>query len=315
MNAVIPMRLLCIAVLFTVGTAAFAQSDAQNQATADIRIRDPFVLAEDGYYYLYGTITASGEKGFDGYRSTDLETWEGPFPVMRPPAEFWANRDFWAPEVHKYQGKFYLFATFAREYPIRGTQVCVSDSPLGPFVPLGAGPQTPRDWQCLDGTLFVDGEAQPWMVFCHEWTQVGDGEIAAIRLSGDLSESVGEPKVLFRASAVPWGGVSHHDQFEGRVTDGPFLHRTKEGTLLMIWSTFNKKRDYCVAVARSTSGTLDGPWVQGKEPFLASDAGHGMLFRRHDGALMLSLHGPNKKPHERAKFIEVYEEDLVALTR
>lgn len=296
-------------------TILLAADAADTHALNSIRIRDPFVLVEEDYYYLYGTITASGEKGFDAYRSTDLKTWEGPFPAMRPPADFWADRDFWAPEVHKYQGKYYLFATFAREYPVRGTQVCVSDSPLGPFVPVGGGPLTPSTWQCLDGTLFLDEEQQPWMVFCHEWTQVGDGKMAAIRLNEDLSAPAGTPKVLFRASAASWGGLSKHKRFEGRVTDGPWLHRTQDGTLLMLWSTFNAALDYCVAVARSESGALEGPWIHAPKPFLSTDAGHPMLFRRHDGALMLSVHGPNKHPRERAQFIEVTEEELVATTK
>ncbi len=281
----------------------------------DIRIRDPFVLPvpKEGAYYLYGTGRPLGELGFDAYRSTDLMTWEGPFPVMRPPKDFWADRQFWAPEVHVYRGRYYMFATFAREYPIRGTQICVSDTPAGPFVPLGSGPQTPEHWQCLDGTLYIES-GQPWMVFCHEWTQVGDGEIAAIRLTDDLAESVGEPVVLFRASATPWGGVSKHKRFEGRVTDGPWLHRTKDGTLLILWSTFNKKkRAYCIAVAHSESGALAGPWTHAPEPLYQQDGGHPMLFRTFDGHLMLSFHGPNRGP-ERPHFIKVTDAELKAGT-
>ena len=37
---------------------------------------------------------------------------------------------------------------------------------------------TPDGWQSLDGTLYVDRSGKPWMVFCHEWLQVGDGQMA-----------------------------------------------------------------------------------------------------------------------------------------
>ena len=43
-----------------------------------INIRDPFVLYENGKYYLYGTRAASfGQKvnGFDVYISDDLTNW------------------------------------------------------------------------------------------------------------------------------------------------------------------------------------------------------------------------------------------------
>ena len=149
---------------------------------------------------------ARGETGvgFDCYRSTDLHTWEGPFPVFRPPAGFWADRNFWAPEVHVYDGRYFLFASFKAEGVCRGTQILAAESPLGPFRPVSAGPVTPPEWEYLDGTLFVDADGNPWMVFCHEWVQAGDGEICALPLNKDLVFAAGEPVVLFRASQAPW---------------------------------------------------------------------------------------------------------------
>ena len=46
---------------------------------SDINIRDPFVLYENGIYYMYGTRAAHFGKnvgGFDVYTSKDLENWE-----------------------------------------------------------------------------------------------------------------------------------------------------------------------------------------------------------------------------------------------
>ncbi len=83
--------------------------------TEDIQIRDPFILPvpEEGLYYLFGTtskrpfaIEPDAWDGFDGYRSRDLQEWEGPFPAFRPAPGFWATTQFWAPEVHRYQGRY-----------------------------------------------------------------------------------------------------------------------------------------------------------------------------------------------------------------
>jgi len=295
---------LACAVLLQVSQAV---SDA---APLDgIRLRDPLVLAVPGEqrYYLYGTCPGRKPPGFDAYMSTDLRVWEGPFPVFEAPAVFWADRQFWAPEVHAYKGRYFLLASFAREYPVRGTQVCVSDSPRGPFVPIGNGPQTPHDWQCLDGTLFIDDEARPWMVFCHEWTQVGDGEICAVRLAEDLSAPVGEPLLLFRASQAAWVAEVTHDRFTGRVTDGPWLHRTASGALLMLWSSFDREHRYCIAVAHSESGRIEGPWRHEPAPWFQADGGHAMLFRGLDGQLRVVFHQPNRRP-ERPRILTVREE-------
>ena len=277
---------------------------------SEIQIRDPFVLRHDGEgcYYLFGStdkdIWKSKGTGFDAYRSTDLENWEGPFPAFRPEPGFWADRNFWAPEVHEYRGRYYMFATFKAEGVCRGTQILAADHPLGPFRPHSDGPVTPRDWECLDGTLYVDGDGRPWMVFCHEWVQIYNGTICALPLSEDLREAAGEPVELFAAKDAPWtepvkGGA-------GYVTDGPFLYRSRDGQLLMLWSSFRHGK-YAQGVARSVSGDVLGPWVQEEEPLYNDDGGHGMLFRTFDDRLMLTLHAPNKTPDERMVLIELEE--------
>ena len=75
--------------------------------TDEINIRDPFVLLDNGTYYLYGTRgeTCWGPAtGFDVYWSDDLENWEGPLPCFENDGSFWADRNYWAPEVHPWQG-------------------------------------------------------------------------------------------------------------------------------------------------------------------------------------------------------------------
>ncbi|MDQ1913225.1 glycoside hydrolase family 43 protein [Paenibacillus sp. GD4] len=282
--------------------------------TSEIRVRDPFVLPvpEEKAYYLFGTtddnVWDGAAEGFNVYRSTDLEQWEGPFPAFRPEAGFWADRHFWAPEVHLYQSRYYMLASFKAEGQCRGTQVLLSESgPQGPYAPVTNGPVTPRDWECLDGTLYVDKEGKPWMVFCREWLQVQDGEMYAMPLREDLSAASGEPALLFKASSAPWSRPVREVNY---VTDGPFLWEDGQGSLLMLWSSIGSK-GYAMGIARSASEDILGPWVQEEKPFFAEDGGHGMLFRALDGALHLAVHTPNKSPNERAVFIPMKPESLV----
>lgn len=279
----------------------------------DIHIRDPFVLpiAAEGAYVLFGTrgpeSWTNSATGIDCYTSTDLQHWGGPFPAFRPPVGFWADRNFWAPEVHAYRRRYYMFITFKSAEARRGTQILAADSPRGPFVPISDGPATPRDWECLDGTLYVDSDDLPWMVFCHEWVQVGDGEICAVRLSEDLTTPVGQSHVLFRASEAPWAEELNSKGRRGYVTDGPWMHRTASGDLLLLWSSF-RGGAYTVGVARSESGDVLGPWRQIPEPLYAADGGHCMIFRTFDGGLRLAFHSPNASPGERPKFVGLHED-------
>lgn len=83
----------------------------------EIHIRDPFILKADDKYYMYGTRGKGAWDvcaGFDVYISTDLVNWSEPISVFEKSENFWATRQFWAPEVHKYNGKYYSLLLFAR---------------------------------------------------------------------------------------------------------------------------------------------------------------------------------------------------------
>lgn len=272
----------------------------------DINIRDPFVLLYEGKYYLYGTRGATAwtkAYGLDVYVSDDLETWSEPHECFAVPENFWAEKEIWAPEVHYYNGSFYMFVTFFSEARSRATQILKSESPMGPFLPFTDDAITPVGWTCLDGTFYVSKNGDPYIVFCREWCQVVDGEIHAMKLTPDLKSAAEEPVLLFKASQPYWADKTR----EMFVTDGPFMYRTKEGDLLMIWSTFTEK-GYTQAIARSDNGEIDGKWIHQK-PLFDDDGGHGMIFDDYNGKKYLILHSPNENPCERPFLIEITEEN------
>ena len=293
---------------------------------SDVRMRDPFVLeSSPGKYVLFGTtdhnLWGGPGTGFDCYTSDDLEIWHGPIEAFRPPAGFWGETQFWAPEVHKYGERFYMLATFATASvtpKVRGTAILVSDSPTGPLLPHSHGPVTPAELPCLDGTLFVDDSEQPWIVYSRGAEGVpggaagiADGEMYARKLSLDLREGLGEPVLLFKSSSAKWSkpmvlppGVEPKAELnlakDPLFTDGAFLVRTEAGALLMLWSSFGVE-GYAMGVARSANGSILGPWVQSDEPVWGRSGGHGMVLRTSAGNDYLVLHYPNDTPNERAR--------------
>lgn len=273
----------------------------------DINIRDPFVLPENGKYYMYGTRGANFGRetgGFDVYVSEDLETWSDPVPCFDS-AAFGLNREVnWAPEVHKYRGRYYLFATFTRENGLRGTFALAADSPEGPFRPHSDGQLTPEAWECLDGTLYVDRQGRPYLVFCHEHTQILNGTICYVPLTEDLRRADGEPVLLF-SGKDPFYVEKQEDPQAHYVTDGPFMFRTKDGALLLLWSTFPDGK-YAECVARSDNGEIDGHFTH-LPPLITNDGGHGMIFRAEDG-LMLTYHSPNESLKERPVFRKLVDD-------
>jgi arabinan endo-1,5-alpha-L-arabinosidase len=292
-----------------------AQPAAQPGGTiklADIRMRDVCILPDPNSktYYMIGP----GGRGVRQYTSKDLATWEGPRTIYTPARDVWGDirvNGIWAPELHAYRGKYYLFLTFDTRHPFpeqwrnwrprvtRGSAILWSDSPAGPFTAFQKRSTPPTDMMTLDGTLWVQ-DGVPYMVFAHEWVQITIGTIEYLQLKDDLSEAVSEPQRLFDAQDGPWA----HKGREGcYVTDAPYLLQSTSGRLFLIWSSFGTG-GYTVGVAVSDSGKLAGPWVQRPEPLYARDGGHGMLFRTIAGKLMLILHSPNG-PTARPRIFEL----------
>lgn len=278
----------------------------------DINIRDPFILPYEGTYYMYGSRVCTTEDGhgwglqtgFDVYTSEDLENWSTPKSVFEISDDFWATKDAWAPEVHLYNGKFYMFASFKADGKCRGTQILVAKKPDDTFVPVSPTPVTPADWECLDGTLYVDKQGEPHIVFCHEWLQIGDGAVCEMQLSRDLKKAVLAPRTLWHAS--DYKNVSSAKAgMDAFVTDGPFLLRDAGGDLICIWSSYNKN-GYTELISKSDNGDIDGSWSVLEQPLSSDNGGHGMVFESFSGERFFIMHQPNTSPLERPALFKLH---------
>lgn len=279
-------------------------------------IRDPFILVYEGRYYLYGTrseTTWGLADGFDCYVSNDLRNWTMIPYIFRNDGTFWADRSYWAPECYEMDGKFYLVASFRSEERTLGIQILRSDSPEGPFVPFSDGPVTPEDMPCLDGTVFYE-DGTPWLVYSRSFEKDPDGIMCALPLTSDWHSAAGDPISLFSAKEAPWvipfpfASEEFGRDDDMYLSDGPAIHTMKDGSLLMLWSSFGSK-GYTVGMSKSPSGRLAGPWEHLPQPLFDGDGGHGMLFMSTEGKMLYTLHSPNTKGEETPVFVPVREEN------
>jgi beta-xylosidase len=283
-----------------------------------IRLSDPAILADSKtkMYYMTGT-------GGKLWKSKDLKLWEGPYDVIEVDTNSWMGPKpmVWAAELHYYNGKYYNFATFTnRDVRIdsvygnvverRACHVLVSDKPNGPYVPMEDSMYLPANMATLDGTFWQDDNGNPYMVYCHEWIQNNDGTMEMIELKPDLSGTIGEGKILFRASDSPWSReVLNGDTVPNRVTDGPYLFKTGTGKLGMIWTSWIYDV-YTQGVAYSESSKLEGPWIQEKEPITPPDFGHGMFFQNFEGKWLMSVHSHKSVNGRFFRYPNLFEVDL-----
>ncbi len=127
---------------------------------------DPFVLKDDdGTYYLYAT---SGDAyGYRVFSSKNLVEWTAhgycllheDMPVHRDNAEYNDYHRYWAPEVLKYNGKYYMTVSYHEHLGF-----AVSDSPLGPFKGVGDDYVFPY-FKSIDGNFFLDDDGKVYFFF------------------------------------------------------------------------------------------------------------------------------------------------------
>lgn len=300
-------------------------------------VRDPFILKKGDVYYIYKNFN---NRYWVSYQSRDLIHWSDFKVVMDPedqPPEFDAESDLWAPEVHEYHGKYYMFATYRKKGAVkheesghyyRGCCILRSDTPDGKFKLITNGLIVPQNhmfvdgkwvedgaesWSCIDATLYVDENDDPWIAFSHEWvsTMPHGGYFCAARLNHDLTDIEGEVHTLFNT----YDGYQSNEA----VTDAVYFYRTQSGQLLLLWSNFDFERGkgYRVYIARSRSGNILGPWTHDKVYlyekdmdciYTLYDGGHPCITYDLNGKMLLCIHSPSTH-HESDHLIPIKEEN------
>lgn len=161
---------------------------------------DPYVLYDDGVYYMYAT---NCPTGYCASRSTDLVHWE-PIGQVAHKDDIYGDESFWAPEVYQYRGRYYLFYTTDMHLA-----VAVADSPEGPFVKTSDSPLFEQ--RAIDGNVFFDDEGKAYLYVVH-YDQFG-GQLWGYELAEDLTSVKQETGVLL-AKAEGW---------EDRTIEGPYM--------------------------------------------------------------------------------------------
>lgn len=249
---------------------------------------DPTIMREGEDYYMTHS-AFDYVPGLTVFHSRDLVHWE---PISSALNEFLGS--VWAPDICKYQDKYYIYFTVAypsdavRAKANRGLTpssrmnfVVTADSPYGPWSePIDLGVAN------IDPCHVVDEDGQRWLF-------MSAGK--RVRLAADgLSVVPGTEETVYQGWQYPDDWYT-----EGMCLEGPKLRRIGDYYYYLNaeGGTAGPPTSHMVVVARSKS--IDGPWENSPvnpliHTYNVSDRwwskGHGSLIDTPDGRWMCVYH-------------------------
>lgn len=286
--AVLLAAVLC--VLFVVSAAAVTYTYDTAFTNPVANGADPFVLYDEGTYYLYAT--NDGSNGYIAYTSTDLVNWHAAGYVLRDedvnlvtPKTY---AGLWAPEVIRDGDTYYMVYT-AQEH----IGIATADSPLGPFKDK-TGPLF--EAKAIDGHFFRDDDGKMYLYFvsCEAWNYNGYTTSGGNNIWGgefDLATCsfVSAPKLLIQWGAGEWN-----------VNEGPEMIK-HNGTYHLTYSMYGYGAPFysvCDATSSSPLGTFEkqGTVLITADPSRSDPdnnlygTAHHCFVRMPDGRLMIVYH-------------------------
>ena len=208
---------------------------------------DPMIVEYEGKFYLYST----GGTKLSVRTSDNLLTWSDPKTIFELSQTNWGVNKCWAPEVFKYNGKFYLFFGGADSKGILRGSVAVCDTPDGTFTPIGTEPLLNFSYSVIDQNLFVDDDGRTYIFYskdCSTNKINGNGvsQIYGVEVSNDFTRLIGDP-VLIATPEYSW------EMQSGSTTwnEGPVVFKENGKYYLLYSANLYSKAKYCVGYAVS----------------------------------------------------------------
>lgn len=288
-----------------------------NVLTDIVKIGDPFVLYDNGFYYMYATSSIGNLSTKDG-----IFCWKGEeydkltlCGCCYDKSDSFGYDCFWAPEVVKRaDGKYIMhFTAKDRIDGVLRTGVAVSDSPEGPFKDATEGkPMFDIGTATIDASCYVEGD-KAYLYFVKDCsTNIINGihtsQIYVAEIDSSLTKLISQPKLISTPSQ-PWETHSLPAPCVGQIED----FKLKENQTYWLWNeapslikhggkyylTYSANcfdsRYYSVGYAVSDSPL--GPFEKYKNnpimeyiPNKLSGPGHNSFFTDKNGNLMCAYH-------------------------
>lgn len=253
---------------------------------------DPWVVRDgDDFYYCYSTGNGVAVNRLEGI---DKITSEGGSTVYTAPEGTSYSREYWAPELHKLRGKWYIYVAADngdnynhRMYVLRAK----TDSPLGEFEMIGKITDDTDKW-AIDGTVL---EYKNELYFIWSGWE-GDENICQNLYIAHMSDPMhiaGERALL----STPEFDFELHSEGGPLINEGP-VALTDGEIVTVVYSASGSWTDhYCLCELVFNGGDIcdSSNWHKTEKPILSAvpnsyGPGHCSFARAVDGKLFVIYH-------------------------
>lgn len=332
------MRYKIIFLILFMNSALYGQSGTIKNPL-NVKLGDPYIIYDDNMdtYYMYGT--GGVENGFMAYSSKDLQEWKSEGQVYSVDQEnSWGTKDFWAPEVYKINGKFYMFySAHWKENPNNEFEnykigVAVADHATGPFIDMTGKPIFDPGYPIIDANVYfsedgklylyysrccykhpVESQISKWAKKQNLYQEIEESWVYGVELTSDFSGVIGCPKLLLRPplkmndTQAEWESRSvTSKEINRRWTEGSYIFKHSDLYYMMYSANHFAGENYAVGYA--TSKHPLGPFKKSSNnPILEKNTakggdvtgtGHNSVLFTKEGKMLCVYHGRTTKTGE-----------------
>ena len=245
---------------------------------------DPFVLEDNGTYYIYGTTDRVGSNGVDCYSTLDFHTYTSHKNIYNLGVG-WVKGGIFAVEVYKIGEKYYMYYSANDVNGNRALNVAVSNSPTGLFVDYVGKDANGNDidlvnnkwltdpslYAPLDQTLLIDDDGSLYLYYS-VYHSGYEQYIVGMNMLDPVTYDMSSRKVLVRpgkdSPELPDNDITLKYDWEIMrgfwVAEGPCVIKSPINHKYYLTYTVNaydeKAYTVCYAVSESPLGDYHKPY-------------------------------------------------------
>jgi GH43 family beta-xylosidase len=284
---VLGLAAVAASALLLTPACAVAQAPAQSTFTNPLLSSgaDPWVVTWKGNYYYMNT-TGGGLTLWKTADITDLRD-AGKKVVWRPePGTAW-SKGVWAPELHRWGNKWYIyFAADAGQNESHRIYVVEnpSDDPIeGDWTLKGKVADATDKW-AIDPDLFEVNGVHYLLWSGWKGDENGEQDIFVARMSNPWT--IDSPRTLISTPTYPWEKIGDTPRMHINVNEGPeaLVHVDKVFVFFSASGCWTDDYQLGAVVASTGSNLLDpASWKKYDHPFLKKDPVAGVYAPGHNG--------------------------------